>query len=122
MHCRLKLPGCTNPRPEGAKAFALTARKPHTNALNTQGVALGWWLLALQAVPSYARAYLLSKRSRERTLNSKLSTLNSKLSLIESTKWGIVSGGFACFYYGGTYIEKKEGEKLTLLQELYDQY
>ncbi len=48
--------------------------------------------------------------------------LNSKLSLIESTKWGIVSGGFACFYYGGTYIEKKEGEKLTLLQELYDQY
>jgi sugar/nucleoside kinase (ribokinase family) len=48
--------------------------------------------------------------------------LNSHLSLIESTKWGIVSGGFACFYYGGTYIEKKEGEKLTLLQELYDQY
>ena len=37
-------------RPERAKAFALTARKPHTNALNTQGVALGWWLLALQAV------------------------------------------------------------------------
>jgi len=55
-------------------------------------------------------------------LNSQLSTLNSQLSLIESTKWGIVSGGFACFYYGGTYIEKKEGEKLTLLQELYDQY
>ena len=44
------------------------------------------------------------------------------LDLVESTKWGIVSGGFACFYYGGTYIEKKEGEKLTLLQELYDQY
>ena len=55
-------------------------------------------------------------------LNSQLSTLNSPLSLVESTKWGIVSGGFACFYYGGTYIEKKEGEKLTLLQELYDQY
>ena len=55
-------------------------------------------------------------------LNSQFSTLNSPLSLVESTKWGIVSGGFACFYYGGTYIEKKEGEKLTLLQELYDQY
>ena len=56
--------------------------------------------------------------------NCKQSTVNSKqtLDLIESTKWGIVSGGFACFYYGGTYIEKKEGEKLTLLQELYDQY
>jgi sugar/nucleoside kinase (ribokinase family) len=55
---------------------------------------------------------------------SKLSNLNSKLTLdlVESTKWGIVSGGFACFYYGGTYIEKKKGEKLTLLQELYDQY
>ena len=44
------------------------------------------------------------------------------MDLVECTKWGIVSGGFACFYYGGTYIEKKEGEKLTLLQELYDQY
>ena len=70
MHCRLKLPGCTNPRPEGAKAFALTARKPHTNALNTQGVALGWWLLALQAVPYGWRLSPL--------LHSKLSTLNSQ--------------------------------------------
>ena len=38
----------------------------------TQGVALGWWLLALQAVPFYARACSLSKRSGERTLNSQL--------------------------------------------------
>jgi hypothetical protein len=58
MHCRLKLPGCTNPRPEGAKAFALTARKPHTNALNTQGVALGWWLLAFQAVLLYLSIFM----------------------------------------------------------------
>lgn len=54
--------------------------------------------------------------------NSQFSKLNSRLDLCEACKWGIVSGGFACFYYGGTYIEKKEGEKLTLLQELYDQY
>ena len=49
---------------------------------------------------------------------------NSKLTLdlVESTKWGIVSGGFACFYYGGTYLEQTEGEKLACLQELYDQY
>lgn len=54
--------------------------------------------------------------------NSTLPTHHSSLDLIEACKWGIVSGGFACFYYGGTYIEQKEGEKLSLLQELYDQY
>ena len=59
------------------------------------------------------------------TVTSQLSPLNCQLSplnLIEATRWGIVSGGFACFYYGGTSIEKQEGEKLTLLQELYNQY
>ena len=44
------------------------------------------------------------------------------LSLREACRWGIVSGGFACFYYGGTYLEQTEGEKLSHLQELYDQY
>ena len=42
--------------------------------------------------------------------------------LREACRWGIVSGGFACFYYGGTYFEQKEGEKLSHLQELYDLY
>ena len=42
--------------------------------------------------------------------------------LREACRWGIVSGGFACFYYGGTYLETKEGEKLGYLQELYDLY
>ena len=46
----------------------------------------------------------------------------SKLDLKEACRWGIVSGGFACFYYGGTYLEGKEGEKLSYLQELYGQY
>ena len=50
------------------------------------------------------------------------STLHTPLDLREACRWGIVSGGFACFYYGGTYFEQKEGEKLTCLQELYDQY
>ena len=57
--------------------------------------------------------------------NCRLSTVTCQLStldLIESCKWGIVSGGFACFYYGGTYIEKQKGEKLALLQDLYNQY
>lgn len=44
------------------------------------------------------------------------------LSLREACRWGIVSGGFACFYYGGTYFEQEEGEKLVHLQKLYDQY
>ena len=44
------------------------------------------------------------------------------LDLREACRWGIVSGGFACFYYGGTYLEKVDGEKFAFLQELYDQY
>ena len=48
--------------------------------------------------------------------------LEGSLDLVESCRWGIVSGGFACFYYGGTYIEQKEGEKLAHLQKLYNQY
>ena len=44
------------------------------------------------------------------------------LDLVDACRWGIVSGGFACFYYGGTYIERQEGEKLACLQELYEQY
>ena len=42
--------------------------------------------------------------------------------LRDATRWGIVSGGFACFYYGGTYLEEKEGEKFVQLQELYNEY
>ena len=44
------------------------------------------------------------------------------LDLKDACRWGIVSGGFACFYYGGTYFEKQEGEKFAQLQELYEQY
>lgn len=42
--------------------------------------------------------------------------------LLDACRWGIVSGGFACFYYGGTYLEQHEGEKLSHLQDLYDKY
>ena len=44
------------------------------------------------------------------------------LDLKDACRWGIVSGGFACFYYGGTYFEKQEGEKFAQLQQLYDLY
>jgi sugar/nucleoside kinase (ribokinase family) len=36
--------------------------------------------------------------------------------------WGVVSGGFACFYMGGTYFEKKNGEKKALIIPYFDAY
>ena len=42
--------------------------------------------------------------------------------LIEACTWGIVSGGFSCFYLGGTYFEEMEGEKLNKLKHFYDLY
>ena len=48
--------------------------------------------------------------------------LEGLFDLREACRWGIVSGGFACFYYGGTYFEQEAGEKLSHLQELYDLY
>jgi sugar/nucleoside kinase (ribokinase family) len=35
---------------------------------------------------------------------------------------GIVSGGFACFYMGGTYFEKQTGEKRTKIEPYYESY
>ncbi len=42
--------------------------------------------------------------------------------LREAARWGIVSGGFAGFYYGGTYIEQWPGEKLSLIAPYYEKY
>ena len=36
--------------------------------------------------------------------------------------WGIVSGGFTCFYMGGTYFEEKTGEKRSKLEPYYEDY
>ena len=44
------------------------------------------------------------------------------LDLREACRWGIVSGGYACFYYGGTYFETRPGEKMQLIRPLYEQY
>ena len=35
---------------------------------------------------------------------------------------GIVSGGFACFYLGGTYLERTPGEKREAIAALYEAY
>ncbi|MBT3272252.1 MAG: carbohydrate kinase family protein [Spirochaetales bacterium] len=42
--------------------------------------------------------------------------------LREACIWGIASGDFACFYIGGTYIEKYPGEKKKHIQSIYNQY
>jgi hypothetical protein len=42
--------------------------------------------------------------------------------LREASRWGIVAGGFTCFYYGGTYFEEEPGEKLRLLTPYYEKY
>jgi hypothetical protein len=45
-----------------------------------------------------------------------------KLDLIEACSWGIASGGFACFYIGGTFIEGKAREKLNLIKPYFKLY
>jgi sugar/nucleoside kinase (ribokinase family) len=45
-----------------------------------------------------------------------------KPDLKEACSWGIVSGGFTCFYMGGTFFEKNPGEKIGRLRSYYDRY
>ncbi len=40
----------------------------------------------------------------------------------EASCWGVVSGGFACFYMGGTYFEEKTGEKRAKMEPYYEAY
>lgn len=47
---------------------------------------------------------------------------NQHPDLQEASCWGIVSGGYACFYMGGTYFEQKSGEKLTKIKPYYESY
>ncbi len=42
--------------------------------------------------------------------------------LTEACRWGVVSGGFTCFYMGGTYMEKVPGEKMSLMRPFYEMY
>ena len=46
----------------------------------------------------------------------------SELDLKEACRWGIVSGGFAGLYYGGTWQESEPGEKLRILRPYYEKY
>jgi sugar/nucleoside kinase (ribokinase family) len=42
--------------------------------------------------------------------------------IIDACRWGVVSGGFACFYVGGTFYENTVGEKFHLLEPYYNEY
>jgi sugar/nucleoside kinase (ribokinase family) len=42
--------------------------------------------------------------------------------LQEACSWGIVLGGFACFYMGGTYFEESIGEKRDRIIPYYESY
>jgi sugar/nucleoside kinase (ribokinase family) len=44
------------------------------------------------------------------------------LDLLEASAWGVVSGGFACFYVGGTYHEAVAGDKLAKIKPYYELY
>jgi len=42
--------------------------------------------------------------------------------LVEACCWGVVSGGFTCFYMGGTWFETETGEKLKKIKPYYESY
>jgi len=44
------------------------------------------------------------------------------IDLTEACTWGIVSGGYSCFYIGGTYFEKYPGEKMELIKPYLEKY
>jgi len=46
----------------------------------------------------------------------------SKLDLTEACTWAIVSGGFSCFYLGGTYYQERSGEKLEQIIPYHKKY
>lgn len=44
------------------------------------------------------------------------------IDLVQAAAWGVASGGFACFYIGGTYIENNPGEKLERVSFYFKNY
>ena len=48
--------------------------------------------------------------------------MENKTSLRKALAMGVVSGGFACFYHGGTFYEKYPGEKWENMEPFYLEY
>lgn len=55
-------------------------------------------------------------------LVSQLQNGSAILNLKEACIWGIISGGFSCFYMGGTYFQDTPGEKRKLMIPFYEEY
>lgn len=53
---------------------------------------------------------------------NQLSTGKKQPDFAEACRWGVVSGGFTCFYMGGTYFEEKPGEKLARIIPYFESY
>jgi sugar/nucleoside kinase (ribokinase family) len=47
---------------------------------------------------------------------------DGKINLTEACAWGIASGDFACFYVGGTFIEKQQGQKAAIVRGIVEDY
>jgi sugar/nucleoside kinase (ribokinase family) len=47
---------------------------------------------------------------------------SDKYDLFNAVSWGVASGGYTCFYVGGTYIEQNEGEKLEKIIPYQKEY
>lgn len=47
---------------------------------------------------------------------------SGSLSLSDAAVWGTISGGFTCFYVGGTYFEKYSGERLEKMYRMKSVY
>lgn len=46
----------------------------------------------------------------------------SQFDIVQAVSWGVASGGFACFYVGGTILEEFEGQKRARISDLKDKY
>ena len=56
------------------------------------------------------------------SLISQIQKNTNSYDLVEACVWGIVSGGTTCFYVGGMYEEKFQGEKREMIVPYYKQY
>ena len=56
------------------------------------------------------------------SLAEQMVNADAKPDLKEACTWGVISGGYSCFYLGGTYLEKSSGEKRKRLEPYYEKY
>jgi sugar/nucleoside kinase (ribokinase family) len=56
------------------------------------------------------------------SLASQLKQGRDRPDLVEAAKWGIVSGGFACTYMGGTFLEEYPGQKMEAISKYHELY